>query len=129
MTVKITINVTDGVVQEPPRANANRIDQDVTWIINNPPGSGITFEDPPIVFANPAPKNYDSWPGTPVTKDPRTPNQWNASVNKRLDPGSNPEVYKYDIVWTTGSLDPDLGNEPVPPDDRDEDKDKDKDKP
>jgi hypothetical protein len=129
VTVRIVINVTNGVVQSPPRANANRIEQDVTWIINNPQGSGITFANPPIEFIKPAPAGYNDWPGTAVTQDPQNPNQWNASVNKRLPPGSNPELYKYDIVWTTGRLDPEIGNNPVPPDDRDEDEDKDKDKP
>ena len=129
MALRIVINVNNGVVQSPPRANANRIEQDVTWIINNPHGSGITFGNPPIEFTTPAPQGYNNWPGSPVTKDPRNPNQWNASVNKRLPPGTNPELYKYDIVWTDGRLDPEIGNNPVPPDDRDEDKDKDKDKP
>lgn len=129
MAVRIVINVVNGVVQSPPRANANRIEQDVIWIINNPPNSGITFTNPPIEFVTPPPAGYNPWPGTAVTQDPQQRNQWNASVNKRLAPGSSSELYKYDIVWTTGRLDPDLGNDPIPPtteDDKDKDKDKDK---
>lgn len=132
VAVRIVINVVNGVVQGPPRANANRIEQDVIWIVNNPSGSGITFANPPIEFVTSPPSGYNPWPGSAVTQDPQNPNQWTANVNKRLAPGSPSELYKYDIVWTTGRLDPDLGNDPYPPtteDDQGENEDKDKDKP
>lgn len=128
MAVRIVINVVNGVVQSPPRANANRIEQDVVWIINNPSGSGITFANPPIEFVAPAPTGYDAWPGSAVNQDPQSPNQWNANVNFRVPAGSPSQLYKYDIVWTTGRLDPDISNDPYPPGDGNEDKDKDKDK-
>lgn len=129
MAVRIVINVIGGVVQSPPRANANRIEQQVVWIINNPPNSGITFANPPIEFVSPPPAGYNPWPGTTVTQDSGSPNQWVANVDKVLMPGGIPELYKYDIVWTTGRLDPDLQNDPVPPYGEEDDKDKDKDKP
>lgn len=122
--VAIPINVTNGVVQQPPRRNADRIDQQVIWTINNPQGSGITFANPPIEFV-PPPPGYNPWPGTAVTPGPG-PNQWQANVNKSLPPGTPAELYKYDIVWTTGRLDPDLGNTDYPPTSEEDPKGKDK---
>lgn len=128
-TVRITINVVNGAVQQPPPGVANRIDQTVVWTINNQPGSGITFADPPVVFPSPAPAGYDRWPGGAVTAGPG-PNQWTTNVGLQVPPGQS-QRYKYDIVWTTGTMDPDIENQGYPPteeDDKDKDKDKDKEK-
>lgn len=126
--VQIVINVVNGVVQQPPTGVANRNDQTVIWIINNPPGSGITFAAPPVVFPTPPPTGYDPWPGGAVV--PGTgPNQWTTNVGLQLPPGQS-QKYKYDIVWTTGRMDPDLENQgypPLPEKDKDKDKDKDRD--
>ena len=112
--VNIPINVVGGVVQSPPTGVANRLDQDIVWTISNPPGSGITFQSPPVVFPSPPPAGYDPWVGTNPVKPGPGPNQWKASVNEILPPGTTKQ-YKYDVVWTTGSLDPDITNQGYPP--------------
>ena len=124
--VNIPINVVGGNVQQPPVGVANRLNQTVIWTISNPSGSGITFANPPIVFPSPPPAGYNSWPGSAVTSGPGA-NQWTANVNLELPSGQN-QTYKYDIVWTTGRMDPDLENQGYPPGEDEKDKDKDKDK-
>ena len=59
-TVRIVINVVNGVVQQPPPGVANRLDQTVVWTVNNPTGSGITFAEPPVVFPNPAQSTHNA---------------------------------------------------------------------
>jgi hypothetical protein len=120
--VNIAINVVNGTVQTPPRGNANRSKQQIVWTISNPPGSGITFNDPPVVFPSPPPAGYSPWAGTAVTAGPG-PNQYQANVNQLVPVGSPELLYKYDIVWTTGSLDPDIGNQGYPPGSDDDDDD------
>jgi hypothetical protein len=123
--VNIPITVQHGTVQTPAKGTANRINQQIIWTISNPPGSGITFANPPVVFPSPPPSGYAPWVGSTPVAGPGA-NQWQANVNQVLAPGSTPLTYKYDIVWTTGRLDPDIGNEPYPslPEDEKPPKDK-----
>jgi hypothetical protein len=121
--VNIPINVVSGVVQNPPTGNANRVDQQIVWTISNPPGSGITFQSPPVVFPTPPPTGYNRWVGTNPGQPGPGPNQWQANVGEVLPVGSS-KVYKYDIRWTAGSLDPDISNQGYPPSTSDEDEDR-----
>jgi len=121
--VNIPVTVVGGVVQMPPIGNADRANQKIVWTIANPPGSGITFANPPFVFDNPPPAGFDPWPGSAVTAGPGA-NQWQANVNKLIPGGGTSEKYKYDIVWTTGRMDPEIQNEGFPRFKEKKDKDK-----
>ena len=125
--VNIPITVQNGSVIPPAKGTANRVNQTIVWTISNPAGSGITFSNPPVVFPSPPPSGYAPWVGSTPRPGPGA-NQWQADVNQVLPPGS-PEInYKYDIVWTTGRLDPDIGNQGYPTEeDEDEKPPKDKD--
>ena len=109
----VTITVANGrIVSVNPQnviTNPGNLGLNVNWNIT---GDGsITFANPPIQWANPAPSGYTSF-STSVTG---SGNSWNATMPS-MSP-STTAFYKYNIVYTSpsGSLDPEVENQGVPP--------------
>lgn len=103
---------------QPPKITTTPTDLTVIWNIMN--DGSLTLLDPPVQFpwpvpsGAPAPATCASWSqysGT-VSSGPG-PNQWNAAF-PALPPGDT-RCYKYNVVYTGGSFDPEVENQGPPP--------------
>lgn len=129
----LTFRINQGAVSaHPPRSFINTECQQIRVNLVTD-GSG-TYNNPPIEFPWPAPgPGYSQWKGTVQQTGP---NQWLLDAKDPLSPGTPPKLYKYNILWSGGTFDPDIENDPYPPgakdkkdkDDKDDKDDRDRDR-